>query len=402
MIKSLFAIACFLYFSVDLFSQSMLGRVIDIETNQPIAYVHIYLHSGFGTISNENGDFVLNAQAESGDTLFISHIGYEPEMILLKTEWINEVIRLKPASTILNEVAVYDKEYTTQLIENVYQQLKRTNQPNYGKAFYRQVTFNNSEPTEIHEMFFNVSYSSTGIKKYSSSEARFAKKVSTIEKPLVSMTNQLYLTFGFDLLPNDQSNFKKPFISGFKEDIDFTITGQYSSKNDTYILISYQLKDLSNSKAMSGTITVNKKNNCICRYEAKTKNSLGVDSLKTMKLKKALVTNHMYSWDMGFDCQNEMSPTILYSITKASFDASYFGKIEVNSKLILYERLSKRPKKLKDYSINEEDLEVIAKTKYHAKFWEDNEILKRTPLEQEIVSSFEKAKSFGNYLVQKP
>ena len=391
------------FYCLSLFSQDFSGRLIDSITTNPIPFAHIYLRSGLGTISNENGDFTLKAKVDKADTLLISHIGYNREIIPVSKYLKDQVISLKPMAIILKEIVIYDREYTNRLVESIYQQLKKTSQTYFGRAFYRQVTNNNNEPTEIHELFLDISYSSSGIKKYFSKEARFAKKVSTAEKPIISMINQLYLTLGFDLTPEGHREFKKPFNENYKDEISFTITGEYSSKVGNFLLISYSPKDEFTSNGMTGIITVNKKNNCICRYQASTKSSLGMDTLRSkLKSKNSVVLNHLYSWDMGFDCDNEFNPSITYSVVNTSFDTPVYGKIEVNSKLIIYESGDRKFKKSKEFTLEEKDINVIKDTKYHPKFWENNEIIKRTPLEQKIVESFEKSNSFGTYFLNKP
>ena len=42
-------------------------------------------------------------------------------------------------------------------------------------------------------------------------------------------------------------------------------------------------------------------------------------------------------------------------------------------------------------------LEVIDKTKYNPRFWKDNEIVKRTDLENSIIEMMEKKNLFSNY-----
>ena len=377
--------------------QGFVGKVIDSITKEPIPFAHVYLRLGAGTISNESGDFNLETNISKSDSIIISHVSYESIKIPFNSDPKHYIFELSPLSITLSEVIIYDKGYIDEFIEKVYQRIKKNDKANFGKAFYRQITYANKTPTEIQEIFLDISYSARGLKKYSSSEARYAKKVSTKENPIVSMSNQLYLVLGFDLTPDAKRDFKKPFDEDFKTEIDFTIIGSYASKNNEFLEFSY--KPRNSNYGMEGTLTINKKNYCICKFTGNTKNSLGMDTLRS-SVKNEVATNHHFSWDVGFDCEDNSNPALIYSIVKTSFTASVYGKIEVDSKLIVYERKHKSIKNLKEFEITQKDMDVIKSTKYHPKFWKNNEIVKRTPIEKKIIESFEGSNSFGNYKLQ--
>ena len=61
---------------------------------------------------------------------------------------------LIPNTTILDEVIVFDQNIDSILVE-VIDQLKNAD-VKYGKAFYRQVAFQDSSPTEWIEAFYNI------------------------------------------------------------------------------------------------------------------------------------------------------------------------------------------------------------------------------------------------------
>lgn len=84
------------------------GIIVDIITRQPIPYVSIYTkntESVLGSMSNEHGQFSINF---SFNTLFLSHINYEK--IEIKKESIRDTIYLTPASVLLNEIVVTNKQ----------------------------------------------------------------------------------------------------------------------------------------------------------------------------------------------------------------------------------------------------------------------------------------------------
>lgn len=96
---------------------AFLGKVVDASTGDPIPFVNIgVLNRAIGTVSNEEGDFLLEFRpdrVQSGDVLRISSLGYEPkEVPLSRLQQSTEhfTFRLRPVPIDLNEVVVSTSE----------------------------------------------------------------------------------------------------------------------------------------------------------------------------------------------------------------------------------------------------------------------------------------------------
>jgi hypothetical protein len=89
------------------------GKVLEVHSNTPISYVNIgIVNSAVGTISNEDGTFVINiTEAHLSDTITFSALGYVRKSIPVRLFHENGGIRifLKPRETILKEVTVLSK-----------------------------------------------------------------------------------------------------------------------------------------------------------------------------------------------------------------------------------------------------------------------------------------------------
>jgi hypothetical protein len=74
-----FFVSCFFFCSCFAYSQELNALVLDSLTQQPIPFASIYLKSGSGAVSNEEGYFRLRYSIEGvrEDSLFISCMGYE-------------------------------------------------------------------------------------------------------------------------------------------------------------------------------------------------------------------------------------------------------------------------------------------------------------------------------------
>jgi iron complex outermembrane receptor protein len=59
------------------------GKIVDAETNHPLVNANILGSKiiGFGTNSDQNGEFVLTSDIKNSDTISISFVGYETRHI---------------------------------------------------------------------------------------------------------------------------------------------------------------------------------------------------------------------------------------------------------------------------------------------------------------------------------
>lgn len=97
-----------LIFSHSITAQTLTGKVIDTK-NQPIGFANVALYAlpdsvlVTGTITDEKGDFVLDTKSKTNGFLKISFIGYESQIISMKS---GQTIILKDDSHLLGEVVV--------------------------------------------------------------------------------------------------------------------------------------------------------------------------------------------------------------------------------------------------------------------------------------------------------
>lgn len=93
------------------FCQEFNSRIIDAATKKPIPFATIQYGPHRGTISNEEGVFVINAPAERLGKINISSIGYEP-LEINAAEFTNTDILLKPQVIQLDNVFLSNKKLT--------------------------------------------------------------------------------------------------------------------------------------------------------------------------------------------------------------------------------------------------------------------------------------------------
>jgi len=110
------------------------GVVVDKETRQPVPFVSIYTKDGDkirGAMSNKDGLFSIDFPFQ---TLFVSHVNYR-KMELKKEMW-RDTIFLTPASVLLSELVVSNKQprWIPGILHEVVR-LKTKNYQNQQKEF---------------------------------------------------------------------------------------------------------------------------------------------------------------------------------------------------------------------------------------------------------------------------
>lgn len=128
------------------------ARVVDATTGDPLPMASVYVSSSHSTITNQEGDFSIQAQPE--DVLRITYVGYNAKNV--KASELGRKVALKPYVRMLQEVTVTPIDVVG-LLKKLVKKLKmeyaqfRFEQSNY---FYRQVSSNDATYNELIEAFF--------------------------------------------------------------------------------------------------------------------------------------------------------------------------------------------------------------------------------------------------------
>ncbi|GAB1451825.1 TonB-dependent receptor [Draconibacterium sp.] len=124
-----------LLFNINIFSQSLTGKITD-KQKSPITGAHILnISNGLHTHSDEMGSFTMEA-VETGDTLKISHIGYNPELIVVNALELPLSIILDLKSISIAEVVISPEVNALNMISAIDIQ---TNPVNSSQDILRQI-----------------------------------------------------------------------------------------------------------------------------------------------------------------------------------------------------------------------------------------------------------------------
>ena len=120
-------------------STTLSGTILD-ENNTPLPYANIvYLNTGKGTISNENGNFVIDVSLLSdADIIRFQCIGYKTEDYKIESLKSNSIILLSENIYMLNEVMILG---TTPNPEKIVKNILLYKDSNYRQTTHRKQIF---------------------------------------------------------------------------------------------------------------------------------------------------------------------------------------------------------------------------------------------------------------------
>jgi hypothetical protein len=396
--KHLLTTACLLAFSLPVCAQQRLaGQVVDAATGQPVPYASIgVLGTTRGTTSNAEGQFELRGVALPG-RLVVSELGHQRDTVAVTTTLASQPLhlRLRPASVALPEVQV--GSYLGELIAKAYRELRRTNnQRTYGQAFYRQVTHLDQEATEVQEMVWDAATSSAGLEGSALSQGRFAKKKALISFNNFSLYTKYYSLFN---ARDDSSTFKGLIGPHVADYLNLRLLGVTQDGGQQLVEIGFSSKGETATSRTHGSMVINEATHQVLRLRLETSGIHTKSNNPTFKFKNettqiewgfqprpggAAVLDHLkvdYQTALGRLMKADMA------IHVASFAYFYNGKASPALGITYAPARG-----------GETDLAAIKQTTYDPAFWQSNSAVKRTPVEEEVMRSFEQKGAFGTML----
>jgi hypothetical protein len=385
-------------------SQTISGILLDKKTNNPISFAHIYAKKyNLGIITNELGEFEITLpDLDNEFVLSISHISYNPVEVQVKHDTTLQVF-MESDIIQLKNVIIGDKAY--EIAKEVMYLLENA-ETVYGKAFFRQITMQDTVPTEFIESFYHVAYSQKGVQKVAVDQARFARK-KVQGMPYFFFTNFSYTSVGFKIFSEEPSPVMKPFSPLYFDNYQFGIIDEYSKGSDNYVVVEFTPDETNKSTGelinLKGQFTYNISSKTLIEYKADVHHSLGADQIRFNGDLKLSASDPFYQWTISFSNRNGVHGIyfmlVEYNFNLVMDDTSV--PTTVSSKMIFYEKSDKPYKKLREPGVALEDVSIFEKAKYRPLFWKNNPVIKRTPSEEAIIRSFEKENAFGSYFKNK-
>ena len=374
-------------------AQRLTGKVLDASTGQPIPYASIsVLNSPLGTTSNAEGEFELGGVALP-DRLVVSELGHQRDTVAVATAGPLQ-IRLRPASVLLPEVQV--GSYLGDLIAQAYRQMRRTHDRKlYGQAFYRQITRIAGDATEVQEMVWDAATNNAGMDGSAFAHGRFAKKKANLSFNNFSIYTKMV---GFNM--KDDSLTQRGIVGlNVARYYKLSLISVTQSGNQHLVEIGFDSRPGLAPLTTKGSLIIDEATHQILHVRFETP---GLISIKINNPVMKFKGQHSV-FEMDFqptpngavlnyikiDYQAAVTSPLQRSVAIQATSFTYF----YNSRPTPDASVTYAPSKS-----GEVDLALIKQTTYDPAFWQNNAVVKRTPLEEQVMKSFEQKGAFGTML----
>ena len=358
------------------------ARIVDAGTNEVLPNATIFVNHEKSTIANADGEFVI--EAEPQEMLTISYVGYKS--VKIKAEHVGSVIKLSPYVVELSEVKVLPLKTILEKVVSTLKNEMAIYKKQESNFYYRQTTHNNGECSEYIEAFLN-GYSEVALRQPSIITGRYGALKSTDTKTY-SFVRNYYIVSCISPYTSQKVRRKRiilPLMANSENlyHMDYDILSDKAHDKVLYKIVFTPHTDVKKS-IVRGVIYVDADTYKILKYEGDILNG------KIIYYKERLASDHSfsvtYTYQRGF-------MEVQSVISKGSY--SYHGVlVNINSTLVNVGRKYYKGKKKLSRDSNLRN--KISSVDYDAKFWNDNTIIKRTPMEEEVVKMFEKDNVFSN------
>ncbi len=206
-------------------AQSVLsGKVVDATTGEPVPYAYVVLYDAArtGTLTNEEGNFLISGYS-LGDTLEISHISFQSVKLTTKSFSDELEVQLEERQYFVSEVNILANTG-----DSIFQLVKKNLEKNHGvgpvlyEAFSRSFQYDKSKNKlfMIQELFSKVSLDTKNKAKVNFERARSRAFVD--EDSIFSYHLVFELMFPFEMEVLDWKIWDKKFLKSYTTELSGT------------------------------------------------------------------------------------------------------------------------------------------------------------------------------------
>lgn len=371
------------------------GKIIDSETKKPIPLVTIQSSTVY-TITNMDGEFdILPKQA--GEQISFTHISYHSQQFDYGK--IPEIIELKPKIFELAEVIITPREMIVKELKEVWNKYMALTKGKKDKDFpestfyYRQLMSVNDLYIEYIECFFTAP-TTVSVQNMSLQEGRFAR----IKKDsLPYFTNYFYLS---QIPPFSRKKAQKKkdlntfLCEDFEEHYEIQIHQIISSGQENEVKVyefipKYPVWE-DNSYFFAGKLYIRTKDQAIIRAEIKPV-AMGVTFDRKTKV---ISEDHSFiiSYREGITTYPIVESVQALSTIKLLREQKE-NVMHIQSILFANDYTFDK----KGIKVKQKDhlLKEVINSKYNQEFWDNNPVVKRTKVEQQVLDDFNRLGYFG-------
>jgi len=375
-------------FSFTLIAQKrVLGIVTEKNTGTPIAFATVQVKDAKSTLTNESGEFEINVTALPV-SITISHLNYQSVTIQPKNNDTPLKITLDSKVLTLKEVAVGNPAIAI-MQDASDKALKNARKSNFGKAFLRQIAYDDGKPVYLNEIFLDAEWRPYGLIAWHPTQARHLESSKGL-----SYTNFSYYSFLLSgYLPN--SVHQKPLVRRVDSLYTFKLAGTYDQDGQEIAKITCTPKPvIKKGQRFEGTYYVNTVTNNVLKIEGVIKGVVftggGPVSIKNIE------TIFAAQYRLNKEGDNVLDYSLLNSTNKMRIVGFGIKNTDLYSTLYMVDEENTDRLLLKELTPKIDDTNLVKAITYNADFWKNNQGIKRTEKEQNAIEILEKIPQVKN------
>ncbi|WP_345072321.1 carboxypeptidase-like regulatory domain-containing protein [Hymenobacter fastidiosus] len=370
------------------------GTIIDRDTKEALPFASVSVNkTTIGTTTNVEGEFSLSVP-RLPVTLILSELGHVRDTLRVTSN--AELLRIPLASAVVALPEVKIGSYPFQLVGHAYEEMERNYGRKYfGKAFYRQLTRIADQPTELQEVVWNVKSSNARIEGTTIAQGRYAAVPSITSFSNFSLYTKSYGLYDANADTATSLALLSPnLVKNYLLELKGVLAGPDSTKGGIAEITFETRPELTRYRA-EGTIWIDIDTYRVVRYHMTTPNFTASTNNVNQKFRKTRL-----EIEMAFQSTEAAVAPLEYVKVNLNAELITPGKpatpLSVSSFTFFYDT-NTTPTGLPyaRVSVQDRDLAAIKSVKYDPEFWVNNSAVKRTPVEDEVIQSFEKKGAFG-------
>ena len=362
--------------------EQVVARIVDARTKQPLPFASVYVNGSNSTISNADGEFLVEAALT--DTLRFTYVGYKT--LRLCAADVHSTVPMKVDDRTLGEVMVMG---TDMIVKKVYEQTKKeykANKKEQKNFFFRQTTFCDNECYAFLESFFS-GRSAVQLRNLALVTGRYVSLANTLTSNPINFytfTQVPVFSIGGSVSPREQL---VPLYTRYYK--AYEVKSQAVSDGEqTVYRLDFVPRDTTRW-AVKGSLYVDANSFQLLKFEGEGQMDVVKHKYRgigwIMPIQYSFVVNYIH--DNDFTEVGSVYFKTHFTCVDHDFDTT-------GTLYNVGERYVKGRDKME---FDDNLLWTIRKQGLNNEFWEENEVVKRTPLEEEALELFEHDNLIGVY-----
>jgi len=375
------------------------ATVVDAQTRQPLPFASIYVSRTSSTISNAVGTFSI--KCDSADVLRISYVGYKT--LTIRASRLPRQVGLQPMENQLNEVVVRPVDLKKLIRKTTTETRRQLRKYSYRQSsfFYRQITFADSTCIELMEAFLQAK-SAVYLQDMFLQKGRFAGIQPDSLHRYAFWTNfftvsELPMLTRYDIYNNTDA---KPLTRNYEDfyDLDYDVIFDDTGR---LVVVHFIPKPYVTDPILDVKLYIDEKTYRLRKMEGEKRyvpvvhKEYEIEMQDTLEMIKITKSQDFQNFNLTVNMTEERG---FLEVQSVYIDSQYmkYGKL-FNTRSILFnvgDQTGSKEKKLRVYG-NGDLHNYILEQGYDQQFWHDNEVIRRTPVEQKVMELFEHQNLFG-------